>query len=185
MTANYCSNCGEAYKENAIICANCGRPAPQENKAEEKGYEKTEQTENAKTENATAENVETEKVYEEPRRIPIQTKSPFLALILSFFITGLGQVYNGKFWKGIFFVIATFIGACFMIIPGIVVWIWGLYDAYTEAEQMNTGEKPYTEASVWEIIAFLVLPFILAFLFAIVAFLLFAAVIGTSTMMYY
>ena len=173
MAANYCFNCGEAYKENAVVCSNCGRPAPQESKEQENG--KNEQTEN--------ENINAEQVYTGTKK-PVQIKSTFFALLLSFFIPGLGQVYNGKFWKGIFFMIAIFAGA-FFIIPGIIIWIWGLYDAYTEAEQINNGEKPYSEATVWEIIVFLLLPFILAAAIIFIAFMLFMFIFSIAAMPIY
>ena len=175
MTANYCFNCGEAYKENAVVCSNCGRPAPQESKEPEKEHEKSEQTKK--------ENINAEQVYT-GTKTPVQTKSPFFALILSFFFPGLGQVYNGKFWKGILFMIAIFAGA-FFIIPGIVIWIWGLYDAYTEAEQINNGQKPYSEATVWEIIIFLILPFILATAIVFIAAMLIMFIFSIAAMPIY
>jgi len=161
MTANYCSNCGEALKEYAIVCANCGRPAPKENATHE-----TEQE---------SENVQTEQIHENEQRTPIQTKNSALALIFSIY-PGLGQVYNGRFWKGIFFMISTVAGFL-LLIPGIAIWILGFYDAYTEAEQINKGEKPYAEASVWEMIVFLFLPVFLVFALFAIAFILFVSLL--------
>jgi TM2 domain-containing membrane protein YozV len=63
--------------------------------------------------------------------------SPLLAAILSFFIPGLGQFYNGQFLKavGLFIlaVIAGTIGIILLYIPLLVVWLYGMYDAYTTA----------------------------------------------------
>jgi len=74
-------------------------------------------------------------------------KSPILALILSFFISGLGQLYNGEIGKGVGFLIAYFVAwACFWAliwlpvihwIPSAVVWVWGMVDAYQSAERIN------------------------------------------------
>ena len=70
-------------------------------------------------------------------------KSPIIALILSFIFTGLGQFYNGEASKGIVFVLVAillwimtilFIFPCIILIP---FWIYGMYDAYTRAEQYN------------------------------------------------
>lgn len=65
--------------------------------------------------------------------------SPILALILSFFIPGLGQLYTGQFLKAIaLFLLAVLFGAMSTIIIGIpfylIVWIYSMYDAYTSAK---------------------------------------------------
>lgn len=176
MSSNYCSNCGEPLKEYALVCSNCGMPV------------KTQGThENAEQGSAQRE----ETVYAEPvsqgAGKTLETKSPFLAIIASFFIPGLGQVYNGRFWKGIALAaglaIAIFLivpGLVLLVIPGLIfavaalaIWIWGMYDAYTEAEKMNRGELEYKEASIWEIIIFLLLPIIFVVLIVILIMILF------------
>ena len=74
-------------------------------------------------------------------------KSPIVALILSFFISGLGQLYNGEIGKGVAFLIGYFVAwVCFWAliwlpvihwIPSAVVWVWGMVDAYQSAERIN------------------------------------------------
>jgi TM2 domain-containing membrane protein YozV len=63
--------------------------------------------------------------------------SPLFALVLSFVIPGLGQFYNGQFLKavGLFAlaVIAGLIGIITLGIPYLLVWLYGMYDAYTTA----------------------------------------------------
>ena len=75
-----------------------------------------------------------------------EEKNPLLALLLSFVLSGLGQIYNGELNKGIILLVAYFIswfltmffiGCC--TTP--VVWLYGMYDAYTTAEKINKGEK--------------------------------------------
>ncbi|MBU8907146.1 hypothetical protein [Desertibacillus haloalkaliphilus] len=71
-------------------------------------------------------------------------KNPGLAAVLSFFIAGLGQIYNGKIAKGIAFIVAYFISALLMtILIGFIttpiLWIWGMVDAYKDAERLNKG----------------------------------------------
>lgn len=65
---------------------------------------------------------------------------PGLAAVLSFVIPGLGQIYNGKFLRGIFWLIVT---------PGLWLWTAGLfgwichvvaaYTAYTYARSLHRG----------------------------------------------
>ncbi|MDD3621445.1 MAG: hypothetical protein PHQ81_03470 [Methanofollis sp.] len=67
--------------------------------------------------------------------------SPILALILSFLIPGLGQFYTGQFLKaiGLFVlaVISTLLMALLIGIPlYLVIWIYGMYDAYHAAKGM-------------------------------------------------
>lgn len=69
-------------------------------------------------------------------------KSPGLAAILSFFFMGLGQFYNGQFAKGFLFIILygascllMFVVVGFITTP--ILWIWGMIDAYKQAEAHN------------------------------------------------
>lgn len=50
--------------------------------------------------------------------------------ILSFFIPGLGQLVKGQVGKGILFFFGVIIGLIFLAIPGIIIWIWQIVDAY-------------------------------------------------------
>jgi len=69
-------------------------------------------------------------------------KDPALAAIFSFLCTGLGQVYIGKVWRGIGFFFLTVIGYCFWIIPGIILHVVFIWDAYDQAQKLNeTKEK--------------------------------------------
>lgn len=66
--------------------------------------------------------------------------NPGVAAVLSFFVPGVGQFYNGKFWRGIFWLIVT---------PGLWLWSAGFfgwvchvlsaYTAYAFAKRMNKG----------------------------------------------
>jgi TM2 domain-containing membrane protein YozV len=100
---------------------------------------------------------------------PIEEKSAGIAALCSFFIPGLGQVYNGNLEKGVIVLIGTLIGAIFLLIPGIVVWIYGIYDAYTTAEKMIKGVIPVKSTKLSHIIIF----FILGLFILVVAFVLF------------
>ena len=55
-------------------------------------------------------------------------KNPGLAAVLSVFIPGGGQFYNGHIGKGLLFFFT-----CWLIIP----WIWSIFDAYNCANRIN------------------------------------------------
>ncbi len=65
--------------------------------------------------------------------------SPLLAVILSFFLPGLGQFYTGQFLKAVLLIVlAVVFGALSTILIGIpfyiLVWLYSMYDAYTAAK---------------------------------------------------
>lgn len=69
-------------------------------------------------------------------------KNSALALILSFLLPGLGQIYNGSVGKGIGLIVGYIIScvlALFLIgIPFMFgLWIYGMVDAYQTAEKLN------------------------------------------------
>ena len=72
-------------------------------------------------------------------------KNPGLAAVLSFLIVGLGQIYNGQIGKGIVLIICYVISILLVfIVIGIpllvILWIYGIYDAYNTAKKINAGE---------------------------------------------
>ena len=69
-------------------------------------------------------------------------KNPGLAAVLSFFFSGLGQIYNGQILKGLLFMVVQVVNfvLAFVVIglfTGFVVWVWAIVDAYTSAELLN------------------------------------------------
>lgn len=70
-------------------------------------------------------------------------KSEALSLILSLLLPGLGQIYNGQTTKGVVMLVAAILIAIFGVIPiipliaYIVLWFYGMYDAYTTAKEYN------------------------------------------------
>jgi TM2 domain-containing membrane protein YozV len=108
MPDTFCSSCG-AKVELAIsdVCPNCG--------------------EKVKPSSAPAAGA--------PAPAVASGKNPILAAILSFVIPGLGQVYNGQIVKGIVIFVAFIIGIFLVVIPGVIVWLYGIYDAYTTAQK--------------------------------------------------
>jgi TM2 domain-containing membrane protein YozV len=73
-------------------------------------------------------------------------KDAGVATLLSFFLPGAGQLYNGQTGKGLAFLLITlfinfplmFIGVGFL--TGLITWIWGMIDAHSSAERINRGE---------------------------------------------
>ena len=68
--------------------------------------------------------------------------SPIIALILSFFIPGLGQLYTGQLIKAVLLfilaVIFAFLSPFLIGIPFyLAVWIYSMYDAYTSAKNQE------------------------------------------------
>jgi TM2 domain-containing membrane protein YozV len=52
--------------------------------------------------------------------------------LLSFFIPGLGQIVKRQVGKGILAFIGVGIGLIVLIIPGVIIWIWQIVDAYND-----------------------------------------------------
>lgn len=76
----------------------------------------------------------------------MKSKNAGLAAVFSFFVPGLGQIYNGEFGKAVLFIIVSIVGA--MLSPFFIgfiillpIWIWAVFDAYNSAEEINTGLK--------------------------------------------
>ena len=105
----YCAHCGTEIDKEAMTCPNCG--------------------------------VLQTGMQTQPRA-PIKNEG--LAAVLSFFFTGLGQIYNGDIGKGIVLIIIQIINVLLMfVIIGfltyIIVWIYGIWDAYKTAKNINEG----------------------------------------------
>jgi TM2 domain-containing membrane protein YozV len=83
-------------------------------------------------------------------------KNPAFAAGLSFLFNGLGQAYNGQFMRGVLVLFGSLFGLFLLIVPGVAIWGWGVYDAYRTAKGMNEGLVPYRETSALMIIGFVV-----------------------------
>jgi hypothetical protein len=153
--ARFCPTCGKQLQfENAEICPNCG--------------------------------VRIKKISS-----PIENRNTFLAVILSFIFVGWGQWYNGKTWEGIKF-FGSFFGsfllaiifslaassqpsvaifALILYIAMLVIWIYGMYDAYKTAERINHGEESFSgkRGLFWLPVVMLVLAVILIIAAAVIA----------------
>ncbi len=65
---------------------------------------------------------------------------PGMAALLSTFLPGMGQVYNGQRDRGIVFALTALF---------VVPWIVGIVDAWHQAASIRRGEQPVPDALVW------------------------------------
>ena len=99
---------------------------------------------------------------ENPGRVPgysapvREQKNRLIAGACSSVLPGLGQVYNGETAKGFAIFILTLAGLALLLIPGLIAWLYGIYNAYTTAGKMNTGEIPFRETRMLHVVLFIV-----------------------------
>jgi TM2 domain-containing membrane protein YozV len=86
---------------------------------------------------------------------PRKKKSPAVAALLSLVFPGCGQVYNGEMVKGILVLIGSLVGILFYLIPGVIVWVYGIYEAYTTSGKMNEGKVPFRESTTTNMLLYL------------------------------
>lgn len=106
----------------------------------------------------------------EDKKIKFKERKPLFALALSFFLTGLGQVYNGKPRKGILlFLILTvfpllifqlsvfgpdkmlFLFLLLSLLAGLGIYIWAALDAWKQAKRTgkNYALKFYNKSYIY------------------------------------
>jgi hypothetical protein len=67
--------------------------------------------------------------------------NPIVAALLTWFVFGLGHlIVNGQQRKWMYSLIVTIIGSFLCILPGIVIGILSVVDAYQTAERLQKGE---------------------------------------------
>lgn len=77
---------------------------------------------------------------------PSDDKNMLLAIILSVFLPGLGQIYLGLDNKGAIFLIAYVVSAILILILigfllCFIIWIWALIDTIISTNALNRGEE--------------------------------------------
>jgi hypothetical protein len=85
--------------------------------------------------------------------------NPMVALLLTAFVVGLGHlIVNGQQRKWIYTLLGSLVGTCACILPGIVISIFSVIDAYQTAQRLQAGEtigeNEYTYAPLFKIIAY-------------------------------
>lgn len=128
ITGNVCPECGASVEAGRYYCNSCGaylKGSPTPRVSAPNHIEKSERKQN---------------------HTVLKEKSPFLAVLVSFFIPGAGQCYTDQWKKGIVLFVLSFISAilCIIvigIIPLFIIWIYSMYDAYHAAVRINTGNR--------------------------------------------
>ena len=132
-----CPHCGkESNEESPRFCSGCGARMDGSIPAGYLGYA-----------------VEHRGYYTGP---PRPQKSMMVAGGCSTILPGLGQVYNGETAKGFALFILTLAGLVILLIPGLIVWLYAMYDAYSVAGKMNSGEVPSRETRTVHMVLFIV-----------------------------
>jgi TM2 domain-containing membrane protein YozV len=112
----FCPRCGQPNLDGALYCRHCSARLPE---------------------------------MDQPKVIIGAERSPGIAAVLSFFWCGLGQIYNGRIIKGV--ILMMLYGLSWLMIHSIVLlpvgvicavilWFYGMINAYREAERINRSE---------------------------------------------
>jgi hypothetical protein len=85
--------------------------------------------------------------------------NPTVALLLTAFVLGIGHlVVNGQQRKWIYTLLGSLVGTCACLIPGIVISILSVVDAYQTALRLQAGEtigeNEYTYEPLFKIISY-------------------------------
>ncbi len=68
--------------------------------------------------------------------------NPVVALLLTWFVLGIGHlVVNGQQRKWLMTLVASFIGTLLCCVPGMVVSILSIIDAFKTAEKLKAGKS--------------------------------------------
>ena len=152
----FCKNCGKDVRDDSQFCWNCGTNIEiKKNDSNDSVVPIIEESsKKIKCKNCGNE------IYEKTDICPhcgthlrvVVTKNPGIAAVLSFFIPGLGQIYDGEIIIGIaFFIIELLLiivgvslirtsqireGAAFMIV-NLIFWAYNIYRGYKIAEEEN------------------------------------------------
>jgi TM2 domain-containing membrane protein YozV len=106
--------------------------------------------------------------YSAPGMPVHEQKSTTVAGFCSSVLPGLGQVYNGETAKGYILFLLTVAGLVMFLIPGLIVWLYSLYDAYAIAGKMNSGAMEVRPTSSLQMAIFIVFAIIIVIIAVLV-----------------
>ena len=147
-----------------VICPNCGKDTPEGKFCEHCGA-------SVQITQTFQQPVAQQPVYASQPAAPTKIRNVSIAAILSVW-TGLGQAYNGQMRKGLglFAVLIIFyeisVGMWrmeFFSVLALIVWVYGIYDAYAISTKLNNGALPYTEINAGQIVGFIIASVIIGF----------------------
>lgn len=128
----FCPRCGKLVQEDALYCPNCGATLTQQPQPTQSPIP----------------------TYAQPR--PLRgPKNEWLAVVLSFLISGLGQMYVGRIKRGLTILFRGIVISLLLpedlpegliLLPLIIYDMWNTYDAYSLAKKYNQ-ERLKTESS--------------------------------------
>jgi len=107
-----------------------------------------------------------------------EPKSPLVAGLCSTVLPGLGQVYNGETAKGFLLFLLTFAGLLLLLLPGLLAWLYAMYDAYAVAGRMNAGAVPYRPMNAAHMVIFIAVAVIVVIAAVLLVLALVAGVMG-------
>jgi tetratricopeptide (TPR) repeat protein len=107
-------------------------------------------------------------------------KNPFAAALGSFVFPGLGQVYNMQVGKGLAFLIGTVAGLFLFIIPGIIFYVIGIYDAFHTSSAINAKGQPVERTGLLFMLMFVVLGVLIAVLTAVATYWIIDVTFGVN-----
>ena len=94
----------------------------------------------------TAETKEVKKTPQPEKKI--KNKNIYIALVLTFILTGLGSIYAGNTKKGltllilrVLFAALAFFSNIFGILS-VLVWVYGFYEVYNDVQIANRNSSP-------------------------------------------
>jgi hypothetical protein len=94
-----------------------------------------------------------------PKTISKPEANPIVALLLTAFVLGLGHlIVNGQQRKWLYTLLASLVGSCACLLPGVIIAVFSIVDAYQTAVRLQSGEtigeNEYTFAPLFKIVSF-------------------------------
>jgi len=128
----FCYNCGNEIPDSAKFCPKCGAKLKDEvdKRNIDNGF-------NSQNRNEFKQSFKGRDIYRYEKR---ELKNPWIALILSLLIVGLGQIYNGEVKKGLEMLVAAILSGLLSLGTfWFVVAIYSAIDAWISANKINNS----------------------------------------------
>lgn len=137
----YCPDCGQPT--GITICPKCGQKTVNEDYCTSCGYKINK---NVKRCRNCGSKIDVNSSICANCGANVEDKNAIVAFVLSLIFPGLGQLYNGQNHKGVVLIFGYIVSWILsLILIGIVIalliWLFGMYDAFTSANAINRGEN--------------------------------------------